>query len=192
VINTRIAGEHDGPACVRDRARERAVEVVGESAVGGCDGDARAMDRHARGARPEVAPATGLVEDVSARVFCSGRGRRVGSRRDRDPTPRRIDEQHAASPVATALNPTVLLEVTSDSSEEYDTGTKLDAYATIRSLRDYIIVSHRERRITVHHPADDETWSARVAISGGRVAIASIDAELDVDAIYRKSGVSRD
>jgi Uma2 family endonuclease len=95
-------------------------------------------------------------------------------------------------PVATALNPTVLLEVTSDSSEEYDTGTKLDAYATIRSLRDYIIVSHRERRITVHHPADDETWSARVAISGGRVAIASIDAELDVDAIYRKSGVSRD
>src|ERR1044071_9980216 len=31
-------------------------------------------------------------------------------------------QQHAPSPVATALNPLVLLEVTSDSSEEYDTG----------------------------------------------------------------------
>src|SRR5687767_7647889 len=36
--------------------------------------------------------------------------------------------QHAASPVATALNPTVLLEVTSDSSEEYDTVDKLGYY----------------------------------------------------------------
>jgi Uma2 family endonuclease len=98
-------------------------------------------------------------------------------------------EQHEPSPEATALNPTVLLEVTSDSSEEYDTGTKLDAYQTIRSLRDYIIVSHRERRITVHHRADDGTWSSRVAISGGRVAVASADVELDVDAIYRKSAV---
>jgi hypothetical protein len=31
-------------------------------------------------------------------------------------------QQHVPSPRATALNPTVLLEVTSDSSEEYDTG----------------------------------------------------------------------
>ncbi|HKE19086.1 MAG TPA: Uma2 family endonuclease, partial [Kofleriaceae bacterium] len=31
-------------------------------------------------------------------------------------------EQHPPSPVATALNPSVLLEVTSSSSEEYDTG----------------------------------------------------------------------
>ena len=98
-------------------------------------------------------------------------------------------EQHEPSPEATALNPTVLLEVTSDSSEEYDTGTKLDAYQTIRSLRDYIIVSHRERRITVHHRADDGTWSARVAISGGRVAVPSAGVELDVDAVYRKSAV---
>ena len=47
-------------------------------------------------------------------------------------------EQHAPSPAATALNPRVLLEVTSASSEEYDTTTKLEAYRTIPSLRDYI------------------------------------------------------
>jgi Uma2 family endonuclease len=56
-------------------------------------------------------------------------------------------EQHRASPKATALNPTVLIEVTSDSSEDYDTGFKLEAYQTVPSLRDYVVVSHRERRI---------------------------------------------
>ena len=59
-------------------------------------------------------------------------------------------EQHGPSPIATAMNPSVLLEVTSDSSEEYDTGAKIDFYRTIPTLRDYIVVSHRERRITVH------------------------------------------
>lgn len=55
--------------------------------------------------------------------------------------------QHAPSPEATALNPMILLEVTSKSSEEYDTGEKLGYYKTIPSLREVIIVSHRERRI---------------------------------------------
>jgi Uma2 family endonuclease len=59
-------------------------------------------------------------------------------------------EQHEPTPKATALNPTVLLEVTSDSSEEYDNTVKVDAYKTIPALREYVIVSHRERRITVH------------------------------------------
>src|SRR5688500_10661048 len=40
-------------------------------------------------------------------------------------------EQHAASPKTTSLNPQVLVEVTSDSSEEYDTVDKLDFYRTI-------------------------------------------------------------
>src|SRR6266545_2324309 len=57
--------------------------------------------------------------------------------------------QHEPSPKATALNPTVLLEITSDSSEEYDTTEKVQYYQTISTLRDYVIVSHRERRITV-------------------------------------------
>jgi len=98
-------------------------------------------------------------------------------------------EQHAPSPKATALNPTVLLEVTSDSSEEYDTGDKVEHYRTIRSLRDYVIVSHRERRITVHAQSEPGEWAARVAITGGRVAVDSLRIELVVDEIYRKSTI---
>ncbi len=99
-------------------------------------------------------------------------------------------EQHRPSPIATALNPRVLVEVTSDSSEEYDTGMKLEHYQCIPSLIEYIIVSHRERRITVHRRVDHDEWTARVAIAGGSVFVESLGAELFVDTIYRSSAVA--
>lgn len=98
-------------------------------------------------------------------------------------------QQHPPSPEATALNPMILVEVTSDSSEGYDTGTKLECYQTIPTLREMIIVSHRERRITVHMRPADGPWSARVAISGGRVEVPSLGADLVVDEIHRGSSI---
>jgi Uma2 family endonuclease len=86
------------------------------------------------------------------------------------------------------VNPAILLEVTSDSSEEYDTGGKLEAYRTIPTLREVILVSHRERRITVHR-RDGSGWVMRAAIAGGRVTIESLGADLVVDAIYRNASV---
>lgn len=100
-------------------------------------------------------------------------------------------QQHAPSPNATAVNPTLVLEVTSDSSEEYDTGAKLEAYQTIPTLREVILVSHRERRITIHRRDTAGTWSMRVAITGGRVAVESVGAELIVDTIYRNASIAR-
>jgi Uma2 family endonuclease len=83
-----------------------------------------------------------------------------------------------------------LLEVTSDSSEEYDTGEKLEAYCTIPTLREYIVVSHRERRITVHRrEPDGHKWMKRVAITGGKIGVETLGAELVVDSIYRNSSV---
>lgn len=97
-------------------------------------------------------------------------------------------EQHAPSPVATAINPTVLLEVTSDSSEEYDMEDKLDYYRTIPSLRDYVVVSHRERRVTVHSRIDD-VWTTSTALAGGRVTVISLEADLVVGEVYRGSSI---
>ena len=79
--------------------------------------------------------------------------------------------------------------MTSDSSEEYDKGEKLDFYRTIPSLSEYVIVSHRERRITVHQRTGPDRWVMRVAVAGGRVAVPSLDAELVVDEIYRASSI---
>jgi len=98
-------------------------------------------------------------------------------------------QQHEGSPDATALNPTLLVEVTSKSTEEYDTVTKLECYRAIPALREYMIVSHRERRVTVHAREGGDTWSTRVAMRGGTVELSSIDVRLNVDEIYRGTTV---
>jgi len=99
-------------------------------------------------------------------------------------------QQHPPSPEATALNPMVLLEATNDSSEEYDAVEKLEYYKTIPTLRDYVIVSHRERCITVHSRNGEGDWTTRVAISGGSVTVESLGAALVIDQVYRSSSIA--
>jgi len=97
--------------------------------------------------------------------------------------------QHEPSPLSTALNPIVLVEVTSDSSEDYDTGFKLEAYMTIPSLEEYVVVAHRERRITIHHRRPGQDWSARVGVRGGVVEVQSLATTLAIDEVYRASAI---
>jgi Uma2 family endonuclease len=85
-------------------------------------------------------------------------------------------QQHAATSKATATNPVMLVEVTSNSSEEYDHGLKLEHYQTIPSLREYLIVSHRERRIVVHPRMDTLNWRTFVATAGASVAVETFGA----------------
>lgn len=49
----------------------------------------------------------------------------------------------------TALNPKVLVEVTSPSTEKYDRGQKLEHYKKIASLKEVVLISQRERVIDV-------------------------------------------
>lgn len=98
-------------------------------------------------------------------------------------------QQHEPSPRATALNPTILLEVTSDSSEEYDTGPKVEYYRTIPTLREYVIVSHRTRKLIVHRRDESGRWSSETAVPGGHVGLPSLGSELRVDEVYRASSV---
>src|SRR4029453_5385450 len=44
------------------------------------------------------------------------------------------------------LNPTLIVEVLSDSTEEWDRGEKLEHYRRIPSLRECVLISHRQRR----------------------------------------------
>ena len=62
------------------------------------------------------------------------------------------------------------------------------SYLNIPSLREYVVISHRERRITVHQRTDT-VWATRVAIAGGKIVLPSLGIELVVDAMYRNSSV---
>jgi Uma2 family endonuclease len=61
----------------------------------------------------------------------------------------------------TLLNPSVLIEVLSDSTEAYDRGKKFEHYRQILSLKEYLLVSQHEPRIDqyLRHPGDE--WLLR-------------------------------
>lgn len=86
----------------------------------------------------------------------------------------------------TLVNPIVIIEVLSDSTESYDRGDKFEQYETLPSLRDYVLVSRKKMRIEHFHRQADGTWQRRVFGAGERVAFESIGCELDVDRAYLK------
>lgn len=82
------------------------------------------------------------------------------------------------------LNPTVVVEVTSPGTEEWDRGEKLDHYKTIPSLRECVLVSHRKRSIEVVRREADGSWSRQEAGPGQSLKLAAVDASLVTDEIY--------
>lgn len=83
-----------------------------------------------------------------------------------------------------AVNPVVLVEVLSPTSETYDRGAKFGHYRRIPTLRDYVMVNHHESRIEVYHRNDAGRWELYEAAAGQSVEIASIGCVLSVDEIY--------
>jgi Uma2 family endonuclease len=80
-------------------------------------------------------------------------------------------------------NPTILVEVLSESTEQYDRGLKWEGYQRIESLTDYVLVSQSQRRIEHFRRDRTKTWLYQVAGEGERIVLSN-DAVLDVDAIF--------
>lgn len=82
------------------------------------------------------------------------------------------------------INPRVVVEVTSPSSESYNRSGKLDHYKLAPSILDVVIVSHRDRSIEVHHRTEEGEWTIERGGPGESVHVSSIGCVLDVDAVY--------
>ena len=82
----------------------------------------------------------------------------------------------------TLLDPTLLVEVLSDSTETYDRTTKWRFYRQIPSLQTYVMVSQRGRAVDLI-TRDGEDWRLR-ADADGSVQIESLGLSLDLDEIY--------
>jgi Uma2 family endonuclease len=87
-----------------------------------------------------------------------------------------------ADPKRAATNPTVVIEVLSDSTEEYDRGEKFDNYRSLVSLEEYVLVNQNERRIEAFSRRDG--WTRRTSGSGQSFDLPAIDVRLSVDDIY--------
>ena len=92
-------------------------------------------------------------------------------------------ERDAEDPDA-IVNPTLLVEVLSPSTEEYDRGEKLEHYKRIASLREVVFVAHDEWRVDVLRRLNEE-WELVTARRGESARLDSVGCDLFVDEVYR-------
>jgi Uma2 family endonuclease len=91
--------------------------------------------------------------------------------------------EFAAGTRDTLINPSVVVEVLSKSTEAYDRGAKWEDYRQLPSVTDYLLVSQTAPRIE-HFQRGEGEWHYRVAAAGGRVKLTN-GAVLEVDAVFR-------
>lgn len=82
------------------------------------------------------------------------------------------------------VNPVVLVEILSESTEAYDRGAKAAHYRLIPSLREYVLVNQLEPRIEVYRRNEHGRFELFEARRGEQIELASVGAVLDVAAIY--------
>jgi Uma2 family endonuclease len=58
----------------------------------------------------------------------------------------------------TVLNPDVIIEVLSDSTESYDRGLKFENYRKLSSLKEYIMISQNKQKIEKYLKDENSTW----------------------------------
>lgn len=86
----------------------------------------------------------------------------------------------------TLLNPTLIVEVLSPSTEIYDRSTKLDHYKTVDSIREIALVTQDRPRVDLLTKVEGQwIWSSIVGLDGN-LRLHSIECEIPMARIYAK------
>ena len=94
--------------------------------------------------------------------------------------------ERATDDANAATNPVLVVEVLSDGTEAYDRGEKFAHYRRLPSLREYLLVSQRERRLELYRKNDAGQWVLFEAGPGERLTLASVPGvALAADDVYR-------
>jgi Uma2 family endonuclease len=89
--------------------------------------------------------------------------------------------------VDTLLNPTVIVEVLSETTEGYDRGKKFEHYRTLDSLSDYILIAPDKYHVEHFVRQPDNRWVLSETNNLHDVIhIASIECDLALEEIYEK------
>ncbi len=93
-------------------------------------------------------------------------------------------QQDPEDPTGTTIvNPRLVVEVLSPSTEDYDRGEKLENYKQVESLEEIVLVAHDARRVDVWRKVAN-SW-ALDTIEDGAAALNSLDVTLPLAEIYR-------
>ena len=86
--------------------------------------------------------------------------------------------------IKATLNPALLVEVISESSEEYDHVEKWSCYQSIPTLKQYVLVSQKEKKVESYRRVEDE-W-LYVSLYGDNATLKVLDCEITLADLYEK------
>jgi Uma2 family endonuclease len=90
----------------------------------------------------------------------------------------------------TLLNPTVIIEVLSPSTERYDRGDKFQHYRTLDSLQEYVLISQSSYRIERYLRQSDSQWLLTDAVGlEAALELSSIGCALRLAEVYEKAEI---
>ena len=85
----------------------------------------------------------------------------------------------------TLVNPVVIIEVLSASTESYDRGRKFTDYQEILSLQEYVLITQSPRRFEIYRRQNDGSWKYQSwAFAPPPLKLESIDCTLDPEDVY--------
>lgn len=87
------------------------------------------------------------------------------------------DDEHAL------VNPTLLAEVLSPSTADYDRGGKFVHYRTLDSLEEYLVVSIEGRLVEQHRRVGSGQW-LMTEVKSGELTLGSLDVRFPLDALW--------
>jgi Uma2 family endonuclease len=84
----------------------------------------------------------------------------------------------------TVLNPLVVVEILSSSTEKYDRTEKLSHYKRIEASREIVLVGHGAPQVDVWRRAEDASW-VEVSYRGEGFELVSLGVALPIADVYR-------
>ena len=82
------------------------------------------------------------------------------------------------------LNPTLIVEVPSESTEGFDRGDKFKSYRQIKSLKEYILIDSKKKSIEQFYLDSEGEWRFGSEITEGSMRLYSFPIDLSVDDVY--------
>ncbi len=86
----------------------------------------------------------------------------------------------------TLLNPSVIVEVLSDSTEAYDRGEKFAHYRRLASLKDYLLIMQNQVRVEHYARQGDKWMLSEASVLDGAIHLSSMNCAIVLRDIYER------
>ncbi len=87
----------------------------------------------------------------------------------------------------TLMNPQVVIEILSKSTESFDRGAKFREYQRLESLKEYVLISQDKMYVERYTRSGDSTWEyCSASLPDDILALSSIDVQILLSDVYAK------